>query len=107
MRHHHFFELHVAAGAAIGIKPAKRNGAPTTINLEGLLAVAPDKRAKWLADNTDQKLTGQAAETPDAVHILRTRKTVREVFVCAIGQPEFRAHNRDLLRLIADGALQP
>lgn len=56
------FELHVAAGPSIAIKPAKRNGAPATINLEGLIAETPDKRAKWLADHTDQKLTGQAAE---------------------------------------------
>ena len=56
------FELHVAAGPSIGIKPAKRNGAPATINLDGLLGVASDKRLKWLADNSDQKLTGQAAD---------------------------------------------
>jgi len=56
------FELHVAAGPAIAIKPAKRNGAPTTINLEELLAVPPEKRLKSLADSIDQKLTGQAAD---------------------------------------------
>jgi hypothetical protein len=56
------FELHVAAGPSIGIKPAKRNGAPTTVNLQELLHLPSDKRLKWLADNTDQKLTGQAAD---------------------------------------------
>ena len=52
------FDLHVAAGRSIAIKPAKKHGAPATVNLEELLAVAPDKRQKWMADNTDQKLTG-------------------------------------------------
>ena len=31
------FELHVASGPSIAIKPVKRHGAPTTINLEELL----------------------------------------------------------------------
>ncbi len=56
------FELHVASGRSIAIKPAKRHGAPTTINLEELLATAPDKRLKWFLDHTDQKLTGAAAD---------------------------------------------
>ncbi len=56
------FELHVASGPSIAIKPVKRHGAPTTINLEELLRTAPDKRGKWFTDQTDQKVTGQAAE---------------------------------------------
>jgi hypothetical protein len=56
------FEPHVAAGPSIGIKPAKRNGAPTTINLDEILGLPGDKRAKWLADTTDQKISGQAAD---------------------------------------------
>jgi len=56
------FDLHVAAGRSIAIKPAKKHGAPATVNLEGLLAVAPDKRQKWMADNTDQKVTGAVAD---------------------------------------------
>ena len=56
------FELHTAQGPSIAIRPSKRAGAPTTINLEELLKVEPAKRQKWLADNTDQKLTGQGAE---------------------------------------------
>ena len=56
------FELHVASGPSIAIKPVKRHGAPTTINLEELLRTAPATRAKWFTEKTDQKLTGQAAE---------------------------------------------
>src|ERR1039457_2672205 len=56
------FELHVARGQAIAIKPAKKHGAPATINLEELLRTPSDKRLKWFTDQTDQKLTGQAAD---------------------------------------------
>lgn len=56
------FELHVASGPSIAIKPVKRHGAPTTINLEQLLRNSPDKRAKWFTEQTDQKITGQAAD---------------------------------------------
>ena len=56
------FELEVAKGRSIAIKPAKSHGAPATINLEELLAAKAGDRAKWLAERTDQKMTGQAAE---------------------------------------------
>jgi hypothetical protein len=56
------FELHVASGPSIAIKPAKKHGAPTTINLEALLQITPDKRVKWFTDETDQKLTGKAVD---------------------------------------------
>ena len=69
------FELHVAAGQSIAIKPADRNGAPATVNLEELLLVAPDKRLKWLADNSDQKLTGQAADA------LKSAGTIEDLLV--------------------------
>ena len=49
-------------GRSIAIKPVKSHGAPATINLEALLAVKPADRVKWLTEQTDQKLTGQAAE---------------------------------------------
>ena len=56
------FAVKLATGPSIAIKPAKKHGAPATINLEELLRTAPEKRAKWLADSADQKLTGPAAE---------------------------------------------
>ena len=56
------FNLQVAEGRSIAIKPTKSHGAPATINLEALLAAKPADRAKWLADQTDQKITGQAAD---------------------------------------------
>lgn len=54
------FELHLAQGPSIALKPKKRNGAPITINLTDLLAVASAKRNEWLNKEADQKVTGQA-----------------------------------------------
>jgi N-6 DNA Methylase len=69
------FELQVAAGKSIAIKPTKKHGAPATVNLEGLLQTASDKRLKWFAETTDQKLTGQAAEG------LKNSTTIEELLV--------------------------
>lgn len=69
------FGLEVAKGRSIAIKPAKKHGAPATINLESLLATAPEKRLKWFTDETDQKLTGPAAEA------LKQATTVEELLV--------------------------
>ncbi len=55
------FNLEVAQGRSIAIKPTKPHGAPTTVNLEELLAAKTADRAKWLKEKTDQSLTGQAA----------------------------------------------
>jgi hypothetical protein len=54
------FELHVAAGPSVALKPKKRHGAPITVNLEELLAITPSKRNEWLGKTADQKLTGKA-----------------------------------------------
>lgn len=55
------FRLEVAVGRSIAIKPKKTHGAPTTINLDGMLGVKAADRSKWLKANTDQKVTGKAA----------------------------------------------
>ena len=78
------FNLEVAQGRSIAIKPTKPHGAPTTINLEELLAAKPADRAKWLKEKSDQAVTGQAAtalkdaKTPeDAVAALERRWPAR------------------------------
>jgi len=50
------FNLKVAAGKSIAIKPVKSHGAPATINLEALLETPGKDRAKWLKEHADQKL---------------------------------------------------
>jgi hypothetical protein len=67
------FELHVASGPSIAIKPAKKHGAPTTINLDALLATPAKDRVKWFTDETDQKLTGKA------VDLLKAAATVNDL----------------------------
>ncbi len=68
------FRLETAEGSSIAIKAAKKHGAPATIDLEALLVEAPAKRAKWIRDRTDRKITDKtvkavrAAATLDAVH---------------------------------------
>lgn len=57
------FNLEVAEGRSIAIKPTKSHGAPTALNLDALLATKPADRVKWIAEKSDQKLTGQAAES--------------------------------------------
>ncbi|QDT79193.1 hypothetical protein Mal35_26480 [Gimesia maris] len=50
------FNLEVATGKSIAIKPVKTHGAPATIDLEALLETPGKDRAKWLKDQADQKL---------------------------------------------------
>ena len=77
------FNLEVAQGRSIAIKPTKPHGAPTTINLEELLAVKPAERAKWLKEKSDQAVTGQAAtalkdaKTPEDVVAALEKKVAR------------------------------
>ena len=73
------FNLQVATGRSIAIRPAKRYGAPATVDLEKLLATPPDKRLKQFTDETDQKLTGQVAE------VLKSAQTVDEL-LAALGR---------------------
>lgn len=51
------FELEIASGWSIAIKSAKKGGAPSTINLDELLAQPSGQHETWLRDRTDRKLT--------------------------------------------------
>jgi hypothetical protein len=57
------FGVETAAGTAIALKGKRKNGgvpASPVINLEQLLAVPAKDRAKWLKENADTDLTGEA-----------------------------------------------
>src|SRR5690606_30212392 len=68
------FRLETATGRSIAIKAAKKYGAPTTIDLEALLAETGGKREKWMQDRADRKLTDKVkkavkeAETLEDLH---------------------------------------
>ncbi|MBM3983410.1 MAG: class I SAM-dependent DNA methyltransferase [Planctomycetes bacterium] len=54
------YRLEKAGGRSIALRPKKSGGAPVTVNLEALLAQKAGDRAKWLAENADQKVDGKA-----------------------------------------------
>lgn len=56
------FLLDVAEGPSIAMKPAKRHGAPVTVDLEALLEVPNGARAKRFREQTDLKLTDKEAQ---------------------------------------------
>jgi hypothetical protein len=61
------FNLEVAAGKSIAIKPVKSHGAPATINLDALLETKGKDRANWLKQQSDQKLgTADAKQLKEA-----------------------------------------
>ncbi len=68
------FRLETAGGRSAAVRAAKKHGAPATVNLEALLREAPARRAKWLRDRTDRKLTDRVqqavrrAESVEALH---------------------------------------
>ena len=68
------FRMEVATGRSIAIKPAKKLGAPSTVDLDALLTQSPGGRARWLQTRADRNLTDtvakglRAAETVDDLH---------------------------------------
>ena len=68
------FRLETSTGISISIKAAKKNGAPSTIDIEGLLSEDPAKRRKWIQDQTDRKITDKVnravreAKTIDGIY---------------------------------------
>ena len=56
------FRLETASGHSVAIKAAKKHGAPATVNLEELLGEPGSKRARWIRDRTDRKLTDKVGK---------------------------------------------
>ena len=67
------FRLERATGLSVAVKSPKKGGAPTTVDLEKLTAVAPGARVKWIRDRTERKLT------PTVARPLRAAGTVTEL----------------------------
>jgi hypothetical protein len=68
------FRLETATGRSVAIKADKKQGAPTAVDLEALLAEPANKREKWLQDHADRKLSDTikkgvlAAATQEDLH---------------------------------------
>ena len=56
------FRMEVATGPSVAVKPAKKLGAPSTIDLEALLAEPGSGRARWLQARTDRNVTDAVAK---------------------------------------------
>jgi hypothetical protein len=56
------FRLETATGPSVGIRAQKKHGAPTAVDLEALVAEPGGRRAKWLQDRADRRLTDTVAK---------------------------------------------
>ncbi len=56
------FRLEIAAGDSLAVKPAKKMGAPNTIDLEALLAQPAARRARWLQERVDRTVSESVAK---------------------------------------------
>ena len=68
------FRLETATGRSVAVKPAKKLGAPNTVDLDALLERPRGSRPRWLRDRVDRNVTPtvanglRAAETMDDLH---------------------------------------
>ena len=68
------FRMEIATGPSVAVRPAKRLGAPSTIDLDALLAQPKGGRARWLQAQADRNVTDtvakglRAAEIVDDLH---------------------------------------
>ena len=56
------FRLEPATGRSVAIKPAKKLGAPNTIDLDALLAQPNSSRKRWLQERADRTITDRVAK---------------------------------------------
>ena len=56
------FRLETATGRSVAIKPAKKLGAPNTIDLDALLAQPNASRRRWLQERADRSITDRVAK---------------------------------------------
>ncbi|MGC8551526.1 MAG: Eco57I restriction-modification methylase domain-containing protein, partial [Phycisphaerae bacterium] len=69
------FELIVTTGSSIVLRPSAGSGAPAVLNLDAVLAIAPEKRAGWIKDQTGHEPKGQSAKD------VQSARTVADVLI--------------------------
>ena len=73
------FRMEIANGPSVAVKPAKKLGAPSTVDLDALLAQPRGDRARWLKARADRNVTDtvakglRAAQTVDDLHVALDR----------------------------------
>ena len=68
------FRLESATGRSISIRAQKKGGAPSTIDLEQLLAESSASRKKWIRDRTDREITDKVNRA------VRSAATIDELY---------------------------
>ena len=78
------FRIEIATGRSVAIKPAKKLGAPSTADLDELLAQPEGMRARWLQAHADRNVTDtvakalRAADTLEDLHAALDRVLDRD-----------------------------
>ena len=67
------FRLETATGRSLAVKPAKKLGAPTTIDLDALLAQPAGRRGRWLQERADRPVSASVTKG------LRAARTVNDL----------------------------
>ena len=67
------FRMEIATGRSVAVKPAKKLGAPSAIDLDALLAQPEGSRARWLQAQADRNVTDTVAKG------LRAAQTVEDL----------------------------
>lgn len=62
------FRLETATGRSVAVRAQKKWSAPTTVDLDQLLAVKPAERKKWLEERTDRRLTDTVSKAVRDAH---------------------------------------
>ena len=82
------FRLETATGRTAAIKAAKKYGAPAAVDLEALLEEDPAKRAKWLQDRSDRKLTDKVRRAVQGADALETLHAALEPVIDKNATPD-------------------
>ena len=64
------FRMEIATGRSVAIRPAKKLGAPSTVDLDALLAQPNGRRARWLKARADRNVTDTVAKALRAADTL-------------------------------------
>lgn len=82
------FRLERTEGPSVAIRSPKSHGAPAGLNLEGLLREDPGKRAKYVKDRTDRKLTPTMAAAVKAAESVEGLHAALEPLIDAAATPD-------------------
>ena len=92
------FRLEQASGRSIAIKAAKKHGAPATVDLEALLQQEPNRRAKWMQERTDRKLTDKTRKAVSQAETIADAHAALDSAIDKDATPDLVAANAIVLQ---------